>query len=82
MTETPKEYGQFLETLVIEEIIKEFNFKCKLDFIKTEEFYDGKTYYFKDDVLGIMWERHVNHREWFDIALRSPKCRDRIVEAE
>lgn len=77
--ETSKEYGEFLETLVIEELIKEFDFNCALEFVGKKR-YGGSnitTYTFRDDI-GILWDRDVADREWFNIACRSPKMRGRI----
>ena len=80
--ETFREYGEFVKSLVIEELIKEFDFNCELEFIGTKRYGASKvtTYYFKDNVLGITWERDVTDREYFDIACRNPKMRARRVE--
>ena len=79
MRETDKQYAEFLETLLIEELIKEFNVNCKLIFIGKKR-YGGShltTYYFKDD-LGITWERDVSDRQHFALAAQNPKMRKRL----
>ena len=80
MEETSREYYEFLNSLLIEELIKEFDFNCKLEFVGSKRFGGSHitTYYFKDE-LGITWERDVSDREWTSIAIRSPKIRARRV---
>ena len=74
--ETAQEFQAFLETLVIEELIKEFDFNGDLSYEGKKYYYDGQTYFFKDE-FGFIWERDVPYREWMDIAMKSPKIRAR-----
>lgn len=81
LVETPKQYHDFLESLLIEELIKEFNFNCKLTYTGKKRFGGSKitTYYFVDD-MGITWQRDVSDRAWSSIAYRHPNCRPRITK--
>lgn len=78
--ETSMQYNDFLEKLLIDELIKEFDFNCKLVFSHKKRFGGSNltTYYFKDE-LGIVWERDVPDRQWFSIALRHPNMRPRLI---
>lgn len=79
--ETFQEYYEFLDSLVVEELIKEFNFKDgTLTYVGKKDFGGSQlhTYYFKD-IFGIIWERDVPYRQFMEIANRSPKCRARQV---
>ena len=81
MEEKDKQYSEFLEGLVIEQLIREFHFKCEMSYIGKKRFGGSKitTYYFKDD-LGVIWERDVGDRVWFEVAMRNPKMRARRGE--
>lgn len=76
--ETSEQYHNFCEKLLIEEIIKEFNFNCKLTFVRKIRFGGSNltTYYFIDE-LGIEWSRDIPDKVWFKIASQSPKMRAR-----
>lgn len=71
-------YHTFLESLLIEEIIKDFDFNCKLNYVGKKRFGGSNitTYYFEDE-NGIKWERDICDREWLSIASKNPKMRAR-----
>ncbi len=79
--ETAKEYYDFCEGLLIEELIKDFNFNCELVYIGKKRYGGSKitTYYFKDNFKGIVWEKDVSDGMWWEIVSRSPKMRARRV---
>ena len=77
--ETCAKYHAFLEGLLIEEIIKDFNFNCELHYIGKKRFGGSNitTYYFEDS-NGFKWEKDISDREWFSIASKNPKMRARL----
>lgn len=81
--ETNEEYCKFLEQLLIEELINDFeyDFNCKMAYIGKKRFGGSNitTYYFKDSVIGLTWHRDVSDRFWFKIASRNPKMRARNI---
>ena len=78
-TETSQEYFEFCESLVIEEIIKEFNFNCELKYVG-KKWYGGShiTQYIFEDELGLTWKYDVNPKMFNELQNRSPKIRTRI----
>jgi len=75
--ETDAQYHNFLESLVIEELIKDFNFNCPLKLVEKKRFSGGIITYYFEDINGIIWERDINSRLFQELALRNPKIRER-----
>lgn len=70
-----EEWSKHLDTIIIEEIIKKFNFNCELKFVKKEWYGGSKMWVYRFiDPQGIEWSYDLNSRMYWEMVCENPKA--------
>lgn len=70
-----REWGEHLDTAVVEEIKKRLGFNCDLLFIGKEWYGGSKMWVYRFlDPLGVKWSYDLNSRMYWDMVCENPKA--------